>query len=370
MVRKVTFQFHPVAVGKAAYEPQSNQAEPATARSGVFRIFDVNGNLILLDKTHNLSKRLERFYGDAARRDAKSAPSPSMDLGRITDRVEFCPTDSPMESLYLLCRERRRWFPETYMKMRTFQRFHLLKINRRQRFPRLYATRQLKSGVDYFGPFRTRSELDRMKATLERTFKIRPCSYNIRGSDPYPDCLYFQTHGCSRPCNDDIGRASYMKDVEAAIAFVLGREEELLRSMFRQMQALAADTRFEEAEGLRRKLERIHRSRKENPRTYFDLAGFDFVVIMKTRSVKKRKVAIVRSACIAEFEEHAVDDIGDTVLETIRSHGDATRHRTEHRYDDFCIVSTFLIKPVKSVRLVPLGSDPEDAVRSVIESVN
>ena len=35
--------------------------------------------------------------------------------------------------------------------MPTFRLFTLMKINRKQRFPRIYASREIKAGVDYFG---------------------------------------------------------------------------------------------------------------------------------------------------------------------------------------------------------------------------
>jgi excinuclease UvrABC nuclease subunit len=127
-----------------------------------------------------------------------------LDLREITKRIEFRPTDSAFETLYLLYTQRRVQFPKTYRKMRTFRNFTLMKINRKQRFPRIYATRQVKAGVDYFGPFISRGQFTRLKTTLERTFKLRPCLYNIRGNDPHPDCLYFQMHTCSRPCNNDM----------------------------------------------------------------------------------------------------------------------------------------------------------------------
>ena len=168
--------------------------------SGVYKIFDIRGKLIVLDKTSNLFDRFERYYGERSERVR------DLDLREITGRIEYIRTDSTFETQYVLYKERKRHFPRTYRKMRTFRLFTLMKLNRKQRFPRIYASRQIKAGVDYFGPFVTRGQFTRLKTTLERTFKLRPCLYNIRGNDPHPDCLYFQMHTCSRPCNNDIDR--------------------------------------------------------------------------------------------------------------------------------------------------------------------
>ena len=280
MAGPVTFEFQTIPDEEVQGHGEKVPSVPRC--SGVFRIFDVAGKLILLEKTHNLAERIGRFYSEARE-------TGSLDLRDITDRVEYCRTDSPMETLYLLCSERRRWFPQTYWKMRTLPRYYLLKINRRQRFPRLYAARQIKRGVAYFGPFFRRSELDRLKATLERTFRIRPCQYNIRGNDPYPDCLYFQMRTCSKPCNTDIGREAYLEDIDDAIRFVQGREQEIVSRTLASIQKLADETRFEEAETLRRRVDRIERARKDHREPYLDLWNFDFIAVLDSASVKRKE---------------------------------------------------------------------------------
>src|ERR1044071_6798338 len=185
--------------------------------SGVFKIFDVRGKLIVLDKTSNLFDRFEPFYGD------RSALVRGLDLREIPGRIEYIRTDSSFETLYVLYRERKNYFPKTYRKMRTFRLYTLMKINRKQRFPRIYSSRQIKPGVEYFGPFISNGQFTRLKTALERTFKLRPCLYNIRGNDPHPDCLYFQMHTCSRPCNNDIDRRGYLSDVAEAVDFIQGK---------------------------------------------------------------------------------------------------------------------------------------------------
>src|SRR5947209_4005878 len=218
--------------------------------SGVYKIFDIRGKLIVLDKTSNLFERFARYYGERSERVR------DLDLREITGRIEFIKTDSTFETLYVLYRERKNLFPKTYRKMRTFRLFTLMKLNRRQRFPRIYASREVKPGVDYFGPFVSRGQFTRLKRNLDRTFKLRPCLYNLRGNDPYPRCLYFQMHTCSRPCNNDIDRRAYLEDVQEAIAFIEGRDEDIERGLLQKMNDLASQTNFEEAEMIRRRLEK------------------------------------------------------------------------------------------------------------------
>src|SRR5262245_58226735 len=279
--------------------------------SGVYKIFDVRGKLIVLDKTSNLFERFERYYGERSERVR------DLDLREITGRIEYIRTDSTFETLYVLYRERKNHFPKTYRKMRTFRLFTLMKINRKQRFPRIYASRQVKAGVDYFGPFVSRGQFTKLKTTLERTFKLRSCPYNIRGNDPHPDCLYFQMHTCSRPCNNDIDRRGYLADTADAVAFVQGRDAEIEGRFLTQITNLAAETRFEEAEGLRRKLEKVRRARHDNKESFGSVWEFDYLIVTASESSSHRRVAFVRAGNIVGFENYELSALSENLARDI-----------------------------------------------------
>jgi excinuclease ABC subunit C len=317
--------------------------------SGVYKIFDVRGKLIVLDKTSNLFDRFGRYYGERSERVR------DLDLREITGRIEYIRTDSTFETLYVLYRERKKHFPKTYRKMRTFRLFTLMKMNRKQRFPRIYASRQIKAGVDYFGPFISRGQFTRLKTTLERTFKLRPCLYNIRGNDPHPDCLYFQMHTCSRPCNNDIDRYRYLEDVQDAIAFIEGRDEEMERAFVEKMNDLSAEMKFEEAEVIHRKLDKVQRARHEYKDTFFSVWKFNYIALLAADSVSRCKIAFIRQGRIVAFEQYEVETLKEAVAADLvqffgspleRESGDAT-------YDEFCLVANFIVDPLQSVDLLP-----------------
>ena len=332
--------------------------------SGVYKIFDVRGKLIVLDKSSNLFDRFSRYYGERSERVR------DLDLREITGKIEYIKTDSTFETLYVLYRERKKQFPKTYRKMRTFRLFTLMKINRRQRFPRLYSSREIKPGVDYFGPFVSRAQFTRLKTTLERTFKLRPCLYNIRGDDPHPDCLYFQMHTCSRPCNNDVKRTGYLEDVQQAIAFIEGTDSELENALLKKMNDLAAATKFEEAELVRRRLDKIHRARQEYKDTFFSVWKFNYISVLPSDSVSRCKIAFIRECRIVAFEQYEVESLHESLASDL--------HRVFQmpvepdalgtRYDEFCLVSNFIVDPLQSVDLLPVR-DIETVPALVIERI-
>ena len=316
--------------------------------SGVYKIFDIRGKLIVLDKTSNLFDRFERYYGERSERVR------DLDLREITGKIEYIRTDSTFETQYVLYRERKSYFPKTYRKMRTFRLFTLMKLNRKQRFPRIYASRQVKAGVDYFGPFISRGQFTKLKTTLERTFKLRPCLYNIRGNDPHPDCLYFQMHTCSRPCNNDIDRRGYLEDVDEAIAFIEGRDEDIERHLVQKMNDLAAETKFEDAEIVHRRLDKIHRARQEYKDTFFSVWKFDYLAILGSDSVARCKIAFIRRGQIVGFEQYEVASLAEALKADVQRlfATPAEKARADAVYDEFCLVSNFIVDPLQSVDLV------------------
>jgi excinuclease UvrABC nuclease subunit len=356
------FEFHDVAYDPKQFIELSLPEFPK--RSGVYKIFDTRQKLIVLDKTSNLHERMERFFGE------RSEMLRDLDLRKITSRISFRSTDSPFETIYLLYRERRSLFPRTYRKMRTFRFFTLMKINRKQRFPRIYATRQVKAGVDYFGPFVTRGQFTRMKTTLERTFKLRPCLYNIRGNDPHPDCLYFQMHTCSRPCNNDIDRAAYLRDLSEAMDFIQGHDVALEEKLTAEMNALAAATDFESAETVRRRLEKIRRARQEARDTFYALWTFRAIALLPSDSVARCKIAFVREGIIAGFEEYAVEELADTLPADVDRFFNKPLEfaSREWQYDEFCLVSNFIVDPLQSVDVI-LFDRTENVTPRVIERI-
>jgi len=328
--------------------------------TAVYKIFDTQGHLIVLNRTSNLSQRLERYFGPHSERVR------DLDLRKITSRVEYFRTFSPFETIYALYLERRRHFPKSYRRMKTFRYFTLMKINRKQRFPRVYASRQIKSGVDYFGPFLTRGQFARMKTAIERAFKLRPCLFNIRGNDPHPDCMYFQMHTCSKPCNNDIDRSRYLADVNRAAAFIQGLDDAIEQPWVSEMTSLAAETKFEEAEEVRKQIERLHRARQEMKESFPALESFHYVALLATETTSRVKVAIVRGGTIAGFDDYEAGNLRDALCANLARcfEMEPPSLNREWQYDEFCLVCNFLTKPLQSVQLIPFNG-----IESTVDTV-
>ena len=163
-------------------------------------------------------------------------------------------------------------------------------------------------------------------------------------------------HTCSRPCNNDIDRRAYLEDVGQAIAFIEGRDEDLERTLVEKMNDLAGQTLFEEAEIVRRKLDKIRHARQEYKDTFFSVWNFNYIAVLASDSVFRCKIAFIRESRIIGFEQYEVETLDEHLASDLRRFFETpiAHDSTRSQYDEFCLVSNFIIDPLQSVDLLPV----------------
>src|SRR5206468_2855103 len=135
-----------------------------------------------------------------------------------------------------------------------------------------------------------------------------------------------------------------------------------------EMNALAAEMNFEAAEQIRRRMEKFKRARQEMKDTFFSLWSFNAVVLLPADSVSRCKIAFVREGGIVAFEEYAVDALGEALLSDLDRFFKMPLEfgSREWQYDEFCLVSNFVIDPLQSVDVIRIDAI-DDVVRRVEE---
>jgi excinuclease UvrABC nuclease subunit len=152
--------------------------------------------------------------------------------------------------------------------------------------------------------------------------------------------------------------------------FIEGRDAELESSLVGRMNALATEMKFEEAEISRRRLERILKAREEYADTFFSVANFDFIAVLAAASTSRRKMAFIRQGRIVGFEEYDIVSLRDALTADLQRLFAATSSRSaaDNQYDEFCLVSNFIVDPLQSVDLVRVH-DGEDVAATVLELI-
>jgi len=218
---------------------------------GVYLMKDAAGRVIYVGKAKNLRARAGSYFLKGAAEDRRIA-----DWVPEIDDVDYLEAESEIDALLMEARLIKDIQPRHNKELRDDKSFPYLEIHTREEFPRVGFTREPQDrGTKLFGPFIGAKGLRGASQVLQRIFKFRTCNLDISESDErwrwFRPCLLASIDQCSAPCNLRISREEYRKSIARLQRVLQGNRRALLKDMRAEMQAAAADRRFEEAARLR-----------------------------------------------------------------------------------------------------------------------
>jgi len=126
-------------------------------------------------------------------------------------------------------------------------------------FPRLSFYRGARGGSGrYFGPYPGAGAARRTLNLTQKLFHIRQCDDTFFRNRSRP-CLQYQIKRCSAPCVGYIDTEAYAADVEHAVLFLEGRNEEVIDALLDPMQRASDNLEFERAAHYRDQIASLRR---------------------------------------------------------------------------------------------------------------
>jgi excinuclease ABC subunit C len=136
-------------------------------------------------------------------------------------------------------------------------------------FPRIFQTRKInrKYGT-YYGPYSHVPTLYALLELIKNLFPIRRCTEHISEESirtgRHKLCLEYHIKNCMGPCTGLQSHEEYIKFIAQAKEILSGNTAALERQLVEEMQQLASELKFEEAEKLRRKYEILQNYRSKS----------------------------------------------------------------------------------------------------------
>lgn len=227
------------------------------ASPGVYLMKDSLGRVIYVGKAINLRSRAGSYFTKQALEDRRTA-----DLVPEICDLDFIVTESEVDALLLEARLVKDIQPRFNSDLKDGKTFPYLQIRTREEFPRIEFTRNPRPrGVKLFGPFTNPRKLRGAISALQKVFRFRNCSLDIRSTEDrwrwFRPCLLASINQCTAPCNLRITREEYRRDIRRLILFLEGGKRKLLDEMTAEMLAAAQELKFEKAARLRDQLKAL-----------------------------------------------------------------------------------------------------------------
>lgn len=228
---------------------------------GVYLMRGRNGAIIYVGKAASLRKRVQSYFRESTYHRAE--PKLRGLIRSITD-FDVVVLKSEAEALLTEGRLIKEHKPRYNTLFKDDKRFPLLRVDLRKPFPAFELCRIDKNdGAVYFGPYTSGLAARAALEFVEKRFGIRQCRPERPDAGTYAHCHNDIIRQCSAPCIGKVSPEEYGERVQTACAFLRGERPEYIKEVRIQMEAAAAEHRFEDAAALRDMMFLLTRAVKE-----------------------------------------------------------------------------------------------------------
>ena len=221
---------------------------------GVYLMLDRTGKVIYVGKAKKLKNRVSSYFID----NISHTPKTKMLVSQIAD-FNVIIAASEFEALMLECSLIKQHMPKYNILLKDDKGYPFIRVDLREAYPSFSLSRLAdESGVTYYGPYGGRNATHNVIETIRKTLKLPGCSRqfprDIRKERP---CLNYQMGLCEGWCRGVPGQEDYHARVEEAGMILSGKYKQVAAALREQMEQAAEELRFEQAAGLRDRLNAI-----------------------------------------------------------------------------------------------------------------
>ncbi len=222
---------------------------------GVYLMRDVDGKVLYVGKARNLQRRVSSYF-------TRQQRSPRIELMlRKVASMEVSLTRTEAEALLLENEWIKAHRPRFNVSLRDDKSYPWIRLEAGHEFPRIGFYRgSRKPPHRYFGPYSSAGSVREALNQIYRLFGIRQCRDTVFANRTRP-CLQYQINRCTAPCVGYISQEAYRRDVQAAVRFLQGRDEEVIEYLAERMEEASDKLEFERAAQFRDRIRSMQKVR-------------------------------------------------------------------------------------------------------------
>ena len=230
---------------------------------GIYQYLNEEGTIIYVGKAKNLKRRVSSYFN-------REHPNGKTRLlvSKIAD-IRYIVVKTEEDALLLENNLIKKYKPRYNVLLKDDKTYPSICVSN-EYFPRVFKTRNIvKNGSSYFGPYSHVPSMNALLELIKKLYPLRTCHHaltpeNIRNGK-FSVCLEYHIKNCKGPCIGQQSHEEYLRDIDEIKQILKGDTQIVCDLLMDEMQALAMDMKFEEAQAIKEKYDLIesYRSRSE-----------------------------------------------------------------------------------------------------------
>ncbi|MDE7089790.1 MAG: excinuclease ABC subunit UvrC [Prevotella sp.] len=220
-------------------------------KPGSYQYYDDTGTIIYVGKAKNLKSRVSSYFHTEVDRFKTKV------LVSKIHNISYTVVNTEEDALLLENELIKKYNPRYNVLLKDGKTYPSICITN-ELFPRIFKTRTInKKWGTYYGPYSHTSTMYAVLDLIKKLYHPRTCRQPITkegiAAKRYQICLEYHIKNCGAPCAAKQSYEDYQKNIQQAREILKGNTRQILREMREEMQLLAEELRFEEAEELKHK---------------------------------------------------------------------------------------------------------------------
>lgn len=229
---------------------------------GIYLYLDSEGTIIYVGKAKNLKRRVYSYFA----KEHESRKTRVL-VTRIAD-IRYIVVNTEEDALLLENNLIKKYRPRYNVLLKDDKSYPSICVSN-EYFPRVFKTRKLiRDGSTYFGPYSHVPSMMAMLELIKRLYPLRTCNLALTpeniAAGKFKVCLEYHIKNCKGPCIGAQSHEEYMKSIAEIREILKGNTQSISNALMEEMQKLAEELRFEEAQKVKEKYELIENYRSKS----------------------------------------------------------------------------------------------------------
>ena len=224
--------------------------------------YDEKGTIIYVGKAKNLKRRVSSYFNK------EHDNNKTRVLVKQIRDIKYIVVDTEEDALLLENNLIKQYRPRYNVLLKDDKTYPSIVV-KNEYFPRVFQTRNIvRDGSQYYGPYPSVFTAKVMLQMLKELYPIRTCKYPLTpesiAQGRYKVCLEYHIKRCKGPCEGLQSLEEYQKNIAEVKEILKGNISQISKHLYEEMQQLAAEWRFEEAQAVKEKYEVIENYRSKS----------------------------------------------------------------------------------------------------------